>query len=60
MTTKRIEYVPAVETVGDLPSPDAFQSGVAIYVQSLQAFVATDGATTWTIITGGSRGTEVP
>lgn len=58
MSTKRIEYVPAVETPSDLPLASAYQSGVAFYVQSLLALVSTNG-TVWTVITGTSAGTVV-
>lgn len=58
MTTKRVQYVPAVETPADLPAPSGFATGVAFYVESEQAFVATNG-TQWTIITGPNEGTVV-
>lgn len=58
MTQKTLSYVPSVEAVVDLPSPEAFVVGSAIYVVSLQALVATTG-TTWVIVSGSSEGTVV-
>jgi len=55
---KRVSYIPAVDSAGDLPDAASFEAGVAFYVKGLMALVATNGSV-WTVITGTDTGLVV-
>lgn len=49
MTKKRVQYIPVVASVSDLPAPTAFESGVLFYVRAERKFYVTDGSA-WSIL----------
>jgi hypothetical protein len=60
MPTKRVQYLPTVREVADLPSPSAFEAGTGFYVQENETIYATNGSAWLPAAASGLVGPQGP